>query len=160
MSASVAALSSSSPCMLAALPLRRSAQLKSLRAGLACSLLAARQPATNNLSNKLRSPAWLISDTSRTGLLSTLCKSAAEDVGVVDSKVPGTRKNPWDQHDLTQRFDSLKENTTVDVCVVGAGIAGLTTAYLLAKQGDDTYKLMHLIQNNRAFALAWCASIV
>ncbi|MFN2527321.1 MAG: FAD-dependent oxidoreductase [Candidatus Baltobacteraceae bacterium] len=30
---------------------------------------------------------------------------------------------------------SLSDNKEVDVCVVGAGIAGLTTAYLLAKQG-------------------------
>src|SRR5438128_448817 len=29
----------------------------------------------------------------------------------------------------------LAENLEVDVCVVGAGIAGLTTAYLLVKEG-------------------------
>jgi glycine/D-amino acid oxidase-like deaminating enzyme/nitrite reductase/ring-hydroxylating ferredoxin subunit len=33
------------------------------------------------------------------------------------------------------RFPSLSENLSVDVCVIGAGIAGLTTAYLLAKAG-------------------------
>ena len=32
-------------------------------------------------------------------------------------------------------FPALSENTHCDVCVVGAGIAGLTTAYLLAKEG-------------------------
>jgi len=32
-------------------------------------------------------------------------------------------------------FSPLRENLTVDVVVVGAGIAGLTTAYLLSKEG-------------------------
>lgn len=34
-------------------------------------------------------------------------------------------------------FPSLRKNISVDVCVVGAGIAGLTTAYLLQKEGKD-----------------------
>ncbi len=33
------------------------------------------------------------------------------------------------------RTEKLKENINVDVCVVGAGIAGLTTAYLLGLEG-------------------------
>jgi glycine/D-amino acid oxidase-like deaminating enzyme/nitrite reductase/ring-hydroxylating ferredoxin subunit len=32
-------------------------------------------------------------------------------------------------------FDSLREDLSTDVCIVGAGIAGLTTAYLLAREG-------------------------
>ena len=32
---------------------------------------------------------------------------------------------------------SLKENTRADVCIVGAGIAGLTTAYLLTEAGKS-----------------------
>ncbi len=35
----------------------------------------------------------------------------------------------------------LAENVTCDVCVVGAGIAGLTTAYLLAKEGKKVVVL-------------------
>src|ERR687894_219345 len=31
--------------------------------------------------------------------------------------------------------EPLAEDTTADVCVVGAGIAGMTTAYLLAREG-------------------------
>ena len=32
-------------------------------------------------------------------------------------------------------FGPLRENLTTDVCVVGAGISGLMTAYLLSKEG-------------------------
>src|SRR5687767_786993 len=35
----------------------------------------------------------------------------------------------------------LPGDTTADVCIVGAGIAGLTTAYLLAKQGASVIVL-------------------
>src|SRR5207302_7167643 len=35
----------------------------------------------------------------------------------------------------------LGENTSADVCVVGAGIAGLTTAYLLTKAGKSVVVL-------------------
>lgn len=35
----------------------------------------------------------------------------------------------------------LRENATADVCVVGAGIAGLTTAYLLASEGRSVVVL-------------------
>jgi ribulose 1,5-bisphosphate synthetase/thiazole synthase len=36
---------------------------------------------------------------------------------------------------------TLVENTHADVCIVGAGIAGITTAYLLAKQGRSVVVL-------------------
>src|SRR3954466_5332114 len=36
---------------------------------------------------------------------------------------------------------SLAEDITADVCVVGAGIAGLTTAYLLAAEGQSVVVL-------------------
>jgi glycine/D-amino acid oxidase-like deaminating enzyme/nitrite reductase/ring-hydroxylating ferredoxin subunit len=36
---------------------------------------------------------------------------------------------------------SLQQNTKADVCIVGAGIAGLTTAYLLAKEGKSVIVL-------------------
>jgi NADPH-dependent 2,4-dienoyl-CoA reductase/sulfur reductase-like enzyme len=35
----------------------------------------------------------------------------------------------------TQKFPTLRKNAKADVCVVGAGIAGLTTGYLLALEG-------------------------
>ncbi len=38
-------------------------------------------------------------------------------------------------------FPSLEENETADVCIIGAGITGLTTAYLLGKQGKKVIVL-------------------
>ncbi|HET9447000.1 MAG TPA: FAD-dependent oxidoreductase, partial [Steroidobacteraceae bacterium] len=41
----------------------------------------------------------------------------------------------WQATAQTPRFAPLRGMITADVCIVGAGIAGLTTAYLLARQG-------------------------
>jgi glycine/D-amino acid oxidase-like deaminating enzyme/nitrite reductase/ring-hydroxylating ferredoxin subunit len=38
-------------------------------------------------------------------------------------------------------FDSLKKDREVDVCIVGAGISGLTTAYLLLREGKSVLVL-------------------
>ena len=41
----------------------------------------------------------------------------------------------WQATEQTPHYPPLRGMIAVDVCVVGAGIAGLTTAYLLARQG-------------------------
>ena len=48
-----------------------------------------------------------------------------------------TSLNPslWEGELLNLEASPLMRDATADVCVIGAGIAGLTTAYLLAKQG-------------------------
>lgn len=51
----------------------------------------------------------------------------------MNSAVQRTR-SVWISH-LPDRAPALTENLTADVVVVGAGIAGLTTAYLLARAG-------------------------
>ncbi len=38
--------------------------------------------------------------------------------------------------------ETLAANRAADVCVVGAGISGLTTAYVLAKAGKDVEKIV------------------
>lgn len=44
-------------------------------------------------------------------------------------------RSVWPDPDLVRGGEPLPADATCDVCVVGAGIAGLTTAYLLAKAG-------------------------
>ncbi len=41
----------------------------------------------------------------------------------------------WHQTQTMPHFSTMTEDIAVDVCVVGGGIAGLTTAYLLIKEG-------------------------
>lgn len=43
----------------------------------------------------------------------------------------------WSDTSETPKFPSLEADTQVDVCIVGGGIAGLTTAYLLMKEGKS-----------------------
>lgn len=47
----------------------------------------------------------------------------------------GETVSVWMATETLPSFQPLQMNVTCDVCVVGAGIAGLTTAYLLAREG-------------------------
>src|SRR5690348_2157038 len=47
----------------------------------------------------------------------------------------------WMATTTVPAFGPLTEDARADVCVVGAGIAGLTTAYLLARQGKSVIVL-------------------
>src|SRR5207302_6179302 len=49
--------------------------------------------------------------------------------------VEGARQSIWQATADVPTFPALDEDLTVDVCIVGAGIAGLTTAYELARAG-------------------------
>ncbi|NDK56394.1 FAD-dependent oxidoreductase [Pontibacter fetidus] len=51
-------------------------------------------------------------------------------------KESGASKSVWVDGISMPVTHELQDNITCDVCVVGAGIAGLTTAYLLAKEGQ------------------------
>lgn len=52
-----------------------------------------------------------------------------------NSKLPESAKSYWLDSVELARFPQLKENINVDVVIVGAGITGLTAAYLLIKEG-------------------------
>ncbi|MEJ8755498.1 FAD-dependent oxidoreductase [Pontibacter sp. H259] len=56
-------------------------------------------------------------------------------------KESGASKSVWVDGVTMPATRELQENTTCDVCIVGAGIAGLTTAYLLAKEGKKVVVL-------------------
>ena len=67
---------------------------------------------------------------------------------MIPATPPATRINPSGQSDpvwyaaaTLPSFPPLSQNARADVCVVGAGIAGLTTAYLLAKAGRSVILL-------------------
>src|SRR5262245_66354083 len=47
-----------------------------------------------------------------------------------------TSESPGAATSKLRSFRKLSKNVTADVCIVGAGIAGLTTAYLLARSGQ------------------------
>ena len=57
------------------------------------------------------------------------------------SKEPATAKQPaasiWQATGSTPAFAALAGDTRADVCVIGAGIAGLTTAYMLLREGKS-----------------------
>ncbi len=52
-----------------------------------------------------------------------------------------SRSPPWSRLAVAQEFPRLTHDVRCDVCVVGAGIAGLTTAYLLARTAHSVVVL-------------------
>jgi glycine/D-amino acid oxidase-like deaminating enzyme/nitrite reductase/ring-hydroxylating ferredoxin subunit len=47
----------------------------------------------------------------------------------------GSTTSVWMTEEAKNTFAQLDRNQEVDVCIIGAGIAGVTTAYLLAREG-------------------------
>lgn len=48
----------------------------------------------------------------------------------------GSNVSFWEATSTTQPLNPLRENTTADVCIVGAGISGLSIAYSLTRSGQ------------------------
>src|SRR5205809_6876811 len=53
----------------------------------------------------------------------------------------GKTQSAWMRTDEVPQFEALDADLETDVCVVGAGIAGLTTAYLRAREGRSVVVL-------------------
>src|SRR6266508_4325635 len=63
---------------------------------------------------------------------------------VVEEKMKptsGTTTSVWVATAATPSENPLSSDTSADVCVIGAGIAGLTTAYLLSREGKNVIVL-------------------
>src|SRR5436305_6151643 len=57
------------------------------------------------------------------------------------AKRAGSRVSLWEATAPTEALNPLRENTATDVCIIGAGIAGLSIAYTLAKNGRNVIVL-------------------
>jgi NADPH-dependent 2,4-dienoyl-CoA reductase/sulfur reductase-like enzyme len=69
-------------------------------------------------------------------LLPTGCRPPIPPPPARSAQVPGLSAGScFNQKALTVKYPPLKENISADVVVVGAGIAGLSCAYNLAKEG-------------------------
>ena len=53
----------------------------------------------------------------------------------------GGTNSPWEIGDLSVQLPSLDADLQTDVCIVGGGISGMTTAYLLSREGRSVVVL-------------------
>jgi len=53
----------------------------------------------------------------------------------------GGTDSPWKTGELTTQLPALDADLQADVCIVGGGISGMTTAYLLAREGRSVVVL-------------------
>lgn len=70
-------------------------------------------------------------------LLPTCCRPCARRAAACTHIHTGLATTCWGTDQLKQQYPQLNEDTDADVAVVGGGISGLTTAYLLAKAGEE-----------------------
>lgn len=66
----------------------------------------------------------------------TCCRPSASYAAACAHTHTGLATTCWGTDQLKQQYPQLNEDTDADVAVVGGGISGLTTAYLLAKAGE------------------------
>jgi len=75
--------------------------------------------------------------------------------------MPATTSSVWNQNQPTLQASALTTDVKCDVCIIGGGIAGLTTAYLLAGEGKKVVLLdakLGVAEGETAFTtahLAW-----
>src|SRR6476646_1173444 len=55
---------------------------------------------------------------------------------------------PWEASGGLPRYPEMPADSTTDVCVIGAGIAGLTTAYMLLREGRSVVLLDRALIGN------------
>lgn len=67
------------------------------------------------------------------------------------ASVPGLTHSVWGQQQQKPEYPKLTENITADVCVVGAGINGLSLAYNLVREGFGTIPQISPLFGSLAF---------
>ena len=68
---------------------------------------------------------------------SSKTKSSAKQKRARQESTKFSNRSIWAATEPELKFPALSKNAKADVCIVGAGIAGLTTGYLLAKEGKS-----------------------
>ena len=53
----------------------------------------------------------------------------------MENKLPNHVTSYWSEENNLPEFPTLQEDIEVDVAIVGGGITGITSAYLLANEG-------------------------
>ncbi len=81
-------------------------------------------------------------------------------------QIPGLASGTvWNMKSVTPKYPALAEDTRADVVVVGAGIAGLTCAYQLAKAGAGQalslwlQRRTHLWQSKVMYCMHCCVGL-
>mgnify|MGYP002778837924 CR=1 FL=1 len=79
---------------------------------------------------------YLIADLLPRGVILALPSRISHTVGT-RMKSSENSLSVWKDTSVQPTFAALQADTTADVCIIGAGISGLTTAYLLARAGKS-----------------------
>jgi len=70
-----------------------------------------------------------------------LSRHIPTEIPTEEAAVSTPTSSPWLSNDSDRKAEPLTRDRRCDVCVVGGGIAGLTTAYLLAEAGQSVVLL-------------------
>jgi heterodisulfide reductase subunit A-like polyferredoxin len=68
---------------------------------------------------------------------SSKTKSSVKQKRARREPIKFSNRSIWAATEPELKFPALSKNAKADVCIVGAGIAGLTTGYLLAQEGKS-----------------------
>lgn len=66
--------------------------------------------------------------------------------------IPGLRRTVWDQVDQKVEYPKLEHDVSTDVIIVGGGLAGLSVAYNLVKEGKKVIVLESRVRGKGSFS--------